>query len=59
MKTMNNNQLLIFSMGKMFQIRLMTTDQKEANDFMEKHPETSCIDETENGIIIIADNNPN
>jgi len=58
MQTTNNNKLFIESMGKKFEVRLLTEDAELANIFMENHPETSCIDETMNGIIIIANNEP-
>lgn len=41
-------------MEQSFEIRFMTNDIDEANKFMENNPETSCIDETKNGIIIIV-----
>lgn len=56
MKTKNNNTIYIESMRKVFEVRLMTSDLKIANEFMENNPDTSLIDETENGIFIVANN---
>lgn len=56
MKTKNNNIIYIESMGKVFEVRLMTTDAELVNEFMENNPDTSLIDETDSGILIVANN---
>lgn len=38
-----NDQLYIFSMGKRFAVRALTTTDDEANSFMERHPQTALI----------------
>jgi len=35
--------LWIHSIGKRFQVRCITTEVDEANDFMERHPDTALI----------------
>ena len=41
-------------MGKKFKVRLLTQNVQYANEFMEQNPETAVIDETSNGIIVVA-----
>ena len=54
MKTKNNNSTYVESMGKKFKVRLLTKNVQYANEFMEQNPETAVIDETSNGIIVVA-----
>lgn len=41
--TAKNEEVWIYSMGKRFLIRAITTTEQEANSFMEKHDETALI----------------
>lgn len=56
MKTQNDFPIFVHSMNKKFLVRFMTFNVDEANQFMKDNPDTSCIDETEDGIVIIANN---
>ena len=39
----NAEELWIYSMGKRFQVRAITTTIEEANSYMERHDETALI----------------
>jgi uncharacterized UPF0160 family protein len=58
MNTKNNTKMFIESMGEKFEVKLLTKGIIHANEFLEANPETSVIDETDNGIIIIANTKP-
>ena len=38
-----DENLLIYSMGKRFRVRCITTSDEESNDFAAKHPDTGLI----------------
>jgi hypothetical protein len=58
MQTLNNTTLFVQSMNQKFKIRFLTSSINDANDFMKNNLDTSVIDETDSGIIIIANNIP-
>lgn len=58
MKLENHMQLLIASMGKLYNVTHICNSVEEANQIMSETPDTSCITEDEQGRVYLAETTP-